>query len=382
MALRFRSMSQSPWPRRVLHIVPALFDEKDGIVGGAERYAWELARHMAREVPTTLLSFGSADRSFTEGSLRVRVFGHPWHVRGSRHNPLSPRVLPELLRADVIHCHQQHLLVSSLSALVGRLAGRRVFVTDLGGGGWDFSSYVSTDRWFRGHLHISQYSRRVMGQEGQPWSHVILTGVDTEKFSPDPSVRKTGSALFVGRLLAHKGVDRVIEALPPDLPMDVVGRPYDPKYFALLQELAAGKSVRFHVDLDDSKLVDTYRRSRCVVLPSLYRDRYGNETKVPELMGQTLLEGMACGIPAICTDVASMPEAVVDGVTGFVVPPDDLAAMRAALLTLCTDTTRTEAMGAAARARTLERFQWSAVVKRALRIYAAGSPEKAGPLVE
>src|SRR5262249_48830654 len=80
-------------PRRVLHIVPALFDEKDGIVGGAERYAWELARHMAQEVETTLLSFGSADRVFSEGHLRVRVLGRPWHVRGSRFNPLSMRVL-------------------------------------------------------------------------------------------------------------------------------------------------------------------------------------------------------------------------------------------------------------------------------------------------
>ena len=371
MSLRFRSMSQSPRPPRVLHIVPALFDEKDGIVGGAERYAWELARHMAREVPTTLLSFGAADRSFTEGSLRVRVIGRPWHVRASRHNPLSLRVFPQLLRADVIHCHQQHLPVSSLSALAGRLAGRRVFVTDLGGGGWDFSSYVSTDRWFHGHLHISEYSRRVVGQEGRPWSRVILAGVDTDKFSPDPSVPRTGSALFVGRLLAHKGIDRVIEALPADLPLDVVGRPYDSKYFVLLQELSAGKRVRFHVDLDDSELVDTYRRSRCVVLPSLYRDRYGNETRVPELMGQTLLEGMACGIPAICTNVASMPEAVVDGVTGFVVPPADLAALRTALVTLCTDDRKASAMGTAARTRMLEHFQWSSVVKRCLEAYRA-----------
>src|SRR5262249_38663597 len=143
MRLCTRSMSQSPWPRRVLHIVPALFDEKDGIVGGAERYAWELARHMARQVPTTLLSFGSADRSFTEGPLHVRVLGNPGHARGSRHNPLSARVFPKLLRADVVHCHQQHLLVSSLSALAGRLTGRRIFVTDLGGGAWDFSSYLS-----------------------------------------------------------------------------------------------------------------------------------------------------------------------------------------------------------------------------------------------
>jgi len=354
--------------------VPALFDEKDGIVGGAERYAWELARHMAREVETTLLSFGVADRTFTEGSLRVRVLGHPWHVRGSRFNPLSVRVLPELLRADVVHCHQQHVLVSSLSALAGRLTGRRVFVTDLGGGAWDLSGYVSTDPWFRGHLHISEYSRRVFGQEGKPWSHVILTGVDTEKFSPDPRVPRTGGALFVGRLLSHKGVDRVIEALPDDLPLDVVGHPYDPKYFELLQDLARGKRVQFHTGLDDARLIETYRRSRCVVLPSLYRDRYGNETRVPELMGQTLLEGMACGLPAVCTDVASMPEAVVDGVTGFVVPPDDLPAMRTALVTLCTDDTRVATMGVAARARMLERFQWSQVVERCLQVYRDNGP--------
>src|SRR5262249_51707279 len=159
---------------------------------------------------------------------------------------------------DVVHCHQQHVLLSSLSALTGRLTGRPVFVTDLGGGGWDLSSYVSTDRWFRGHLHISQYSRRVFGHEGQPWAHVILTGVDTEKFSPDPAVPRTGGALFVGRLLAHKGVDRVIEALPNDLPLDVVGHPYDPKYFSLLQQLAADKQVRFHTALDDTQLVDMY----------------------------------------------------------------------------------------------------------------------------
>jgi len=129
--------------------------------------------------------------------------------------------------------------------------------------------------------------------------------------------------------------------------------------------------VNFLGHLQDVELVPAYRRARCVVLPSLYRDRYGNETKVPELLGQTLLEGMACGIPALCTNVAAMPEAVVDGVTGFVVPPNDLAALRTALVTLCTDTARAEAMGAAARARMLEHFQWSSVVKRCLEAYRA-----------
>ena len=54
-----------------------------------------------------------------------------------------------------------------------------MFVTDLGGGGFDVSAYVSTDRWFHGHLHISEYSRKVAGHERNPRARVILGGVDT-----------------------------------------------------------------------------------------------------------------------------------------------------------------------------------------------------------
>ncbi len=89
---------------RVLHIVPALFG-KDGVVGGAERYALELARHMADAVPTTLVSFGDQDREETFGALRVRVIGNPWYVRGQRNNPVSARLLAAIRRARVVHCH-------------------------------------------------------------------------------------------------------------------------------------------------------------------------------------------------------------------------------------------------------------------------------------
>ena len=354
---------------RVLHVVPTLFDEKEGILGGAERYAWELAKAMSNRVDTTLLSFGLRDREERAGSLRVRILGKPWKVRGSQFNPFSLRVAPELLRADVVHCHQQHVLVSSVSALVSRLTGRRVFATELGGGGWDFSSYTSTDRWFHGHLHISEFSKRVFGHADFARARVILTGVDTDKFSPQPSMARTGGILFVGRLLPHKGIDRVLEALPADLSMDIVGQPYAPEYMGVLRQLAAGKQVTFHHDFDDARLLEAYRRARCVVLPSLYKDRYGNETKIPELMGQSLLEGMACGVPAICTDVAAMPESVMDGVTGFVVPPGDLEAMRRALVELSRNGTRATAMGVAARQRMVEHFGWPAVVQRCLEAY-------------
>jgi glycosyltransferase involved in cell wall biosynthesis len=98
---------------------------------------------------------------------------------------------------------------------------------------------------------------------------------------------------------------------------------------------------------------------------------YGSETRVPELLGQTLLEGMACGAPGICTDVASLPEVVEHGGTGLVVPPNDPAALRAAICWLSRHPEPAQAMGERGRRRVLERFNWDTVVRRCLQAYAA-----------
>jgi glycosyltransferase involved in cell wall biosynthesis len=356
---------------RVLHVVPALFGKGDGVVGGAERYALELARHMAEEVETTLVTFGERERLETFGSLKVRVLGGAWYVRGQRTNPLATALLSELRRARIVHCHQQHVLASSLSALACRLSGRRVFVTDLGGGGWDVSSYFSTDRWFHGHLHVSEYSRLVNGQEHEERASVIMGGVDASKFSPDPSVARDGKALFVGRLMPHKGLDVLLRALPEGMALEVIGQPYAAGYVRDLKALSKGKRVSMRHDCDDAALVRAYREALCVVLPSVYKNMYGEETKVPELLGQTLLEGMACGAPAICTRVASMPEVVEDGVTGFIVPPNNPSALGEKLMWLRENPREAAEMGEAARRSVREKFTWPQVVRRCLEIYAA-----------
>lgn len=354
---------------RVLHIVPALFGSK-GVLGGAERYALELARHMADAVPTRMLTFGEQSRHEAFGNLTVRVVGHPWYVRGQHSNPISAAIVGEASRADVVHCHQQHILASSLVAAFSNIAGRRVFVTDLGGGGWDVSAYVNTDRWFHGHLHISEYSREIFGQAGQPWSHVILGGVDTARFSPDSNIECDGSVVFVGRLLPHKGINYLIEAAPSDMPVKIIGQPMHEQHLRELQSLAAGKRVSFHHDFSDDDIVRAYRSALCIVLPSVYRTVHGEETSVPELLGQTLLEGMSCGAPAICTNVASMPEIVEDGHSGFIVPPNEANALREKLVWLSAHRDEASAMGRSARARVLEKFTWPRVVERCLEIYA------------
>jgi glycosyltransferase involved in cell wall biosynthesis len=353
---------------RVVHITPALFGADGGVYGGAERYGLELARHMAEVVPTRLVSFADRPGRLAVGRLDVRLLGPCWHVRGQRLNPLHPGLVRAVAGADVVHCHQRFVLASELGALLARASGRRAFVSDLGGGGWCLASRLDSDRWFHGHLHISEYSRAVSRASGR----VVYGGVDVERFSPDPSVPREPLVVFAGRLMPHKGVDTLIAALPDGLALELIGRPYDPRYLADLKRLAAGKPVRFRHDCDDRELVRAYRRAVCVVLPSVYRDLYGNETRVPELLGQTLLEGMACGTPVVCTAVASMPEVVTDGETGFVVPPYDPAALRAVLERLWAGPAEVTRLGRAGRRRVLDHFTWPAVVRRCLDAYAGG----------
>jgi glycosyltransferase involved in cell wall biosynthesis len=353
---------------RVVHLVPAPFDPGDGIIGGAERYSFELARHMADRVDTRLVTFGAQARSESNGRLRITVLpAH--HVRGQRSNPIAVALPGALAGASVVHCHQQHVVASSVAAAVARITGRRVFVTDLGGGGLDVSSFVSTDGWYHGHLHISEYSRRVFGHAGAPNARVILGGVDAERFSPGG--RSGDAVLFVGRILPHKGIHDLIDAVDARTPVRIVGKAMDAAYLELLQRRARGKQIAFIHDADDAALVEEYRRAACVVLPSVYVTPDGSRTAIPELLGQTLLEAMACARPVVCTNVASMPEVVVDGEHGRVVPPGDTQRLGEAIAALLADRVAADAMGAAGRRRVLDHFQWSQVVDRCLEAYAA-----------
>lgn len=355
---------------QVAHVVPALFGP-GGVVGGAERYAQELARHMALRTPTRLITFGECDSAHRTGALDIRVLGNPILVRGQASNPFSFRLMAALRGADVVHCHQTHVAASSFAALLCRVSRRRVFTTDLGGGGWDISRYVSTDAWFHGHLHISKYSLRVSGHQRRRNASVISGGVDADRFAPDSAVARDGTVVFVGRILPHKGIDDLIDAMPDDLPLEIIGQVIDKPYVAALQALARGKQVRFRFDADDAAVIDAYRRAACVVLPSVYRTRDGRESRVPELLGQTLLEGMACEAPAICTDVASLPEVVAHGLTGLVVPPGEPSKLGDAIRWMVHHRGEARDMGRRARVRVVEHFTWPAVVERCLAKYVA-----------
>jgi glycosyltransferase involved in cell wall biosynthesis len=111
---------------------------------------------------------------------------------------------------------------------------------------------------------------------------------------------------------------------------------------------------------DHDELPDIFAASDVVVLPS-----------VREQFGQVLVEGMACGLPAIAVAAHGPGEIVEDGQTGWLVPPDDEDALAAALVMAVNDTHERRRRGTAAYAAVRARYGWPILGAQLASIYEA-----------
>jgi N-acetyl-alpha-D-glucosaminyl L-malate synthase BshA len=88
-----------------------------------------------------------------------------------------------------------------------------------------------------------------------------------------------------------------------------------------------------------------------------------------ESFGLAALEGMACGVPAVCSKVGGVPEVITDGVEGFLVTPGDTKMMAARSLEILTSPERREQMGKAARVRALNQFCTTRIIPQYESLY-------------
>jgi alpha-maltose-1-phosphate synthase len=227
--------------------------------------------------------------------------------------------------------------------------------------------------------------------------HVVHNGIDTDAWSPvhDPDrVRAHGvdpdrpSVVFVGRITRQKGLPfflRSCRELPPDVQLVLcAGAPDTPEIQAevegLVAELAATRAgvVWIREMLPRPDVVALLSAATAFVCPSIY-----------EPLGIVNLEAMACETAVVATATGGIPEVVVDGETGLLVPieqappgegdgtgtpldPDRYVADFAAALTeVLSDPARAQQMGRAGRERAIESFSWGAIAERTCQIYAA-----------
>jgi glycosyltransferase involved in cell wall biosynthesis len=189
---------------------------------------------------------------------------------------------------------------------------------------------------------------------------VIPFGIDPVPWSTDPLTRQRADALrvavnkpivlFVGRLVAYKGVDVLIKAASP-LNIHVVVAGDGPMRGSWMAEASQRKdraTIEFPGAPPDADVKAWMHAADVLVLPSITR---------AEAFGVVQLEAMASGTPVISTNVPSgVPWVNRDGETGLVVPPGDVFALRRAIETLIADAPLRCRLGAAGAARVRSEF--------------------------
>ncbi len=355
---------------RVVQVSPTSFGA-GGLFGGGERYPLELARALARHLDSGLVTFGADSRVIFEGGVRVRVLKPVTHLWGHPAHPISLALWGELGEADIVHTHHLRSAPSRAAAIAGTLRGQPLVSTDHGLKGGDWAGLLP--RLFDRFLTVSRYSAETLGIPPAR-TRVVYGGVDVDRFTPEPHGDREG-VLFVGRLTPHKGVDRLIEALPAEARLIVVGTgghdrdPPERDYELLLHRLAEGRAVHFTGGLSDAELASLYRRAKVVALPSVEVTCYGRRIAVSELLGLSLLEAMASGTPVVASRLGGVPEVVEHGQTGYLVDPGDIEQLRDRLSALLGNPGLARGIGDNARDLVSQRFTWGACACRCLRAY-------------
>ncbi|MFV0632681.1 glycogen synthase [Demequina sp.] len=217
-----------------------------------------------------------------------------------------------------------------------------------------------------------------------------VPSTDEERQAADAVVARYGidrsrpALVFVGRITRQKGLPhflRAVEQLPADIQVVLCAGAPDTKEIAAevsglvksLQERRDGV-VWIEEHLPRHELVAVLDACTAFVCPSVY-----------EPLGIVNLEAMAVGLPVVATATGGIPEVVVDGVTGTLVPIDQvsdgtgtptdpdafIADLAAALTDLVSDTDRAARMGQEGRKRAAEHFSWETIGERTLQLYRA-----------
>jgi glycosyltransferase involved in cell wall biosynthesis len=336
-------------------------------IGGSERHLLTLLPALAERGIEPLfvgLDDPAWDPSDFYGALHVPALRIP------APRDLDPLLLAQLvrtLRADVVHTHLVHADV--YGGLAAALRGIPLVSTKHNDDPFRTGRFRYVERAL-GHLErrivtITEALRRfVVDEVGIPPAKVetIHYGLDDLPAAwgenpPDDVPAEARVLLSVARLVEQKGVDvaiRALASLPKDTVLVVLGEGTErPRLLALAEELGVGGRVFLPGRQPD--VAAWLRRTSVLVHPARW-----------EGFGLGVLEAMLAGLPVVASDVSSLPELVVDGVTGLLVPSDDPDALALGVTRALEEGS---GLGAAGRDRARRAFSVAKMADRTVELY-------------
>lgn len=362
-------------------------------VGGAEgqlvQLVTRLDRRRFRPVVCALSEGGPYAAVLSTAGVPVRIVGFRGLKRGIR-NPLSfPKVAAEFWRLVRLIRSERPTIVHGLlfwAYVLGTFAAKAAGVSILVASRRSLGCFKAAKPHYlwlerranrRTDLLVANseaVKQDVIAQEGVAAAkiRVIYNGIDADRYArpADRVLRETlgisADAQVVGvvaNLIHYKGhrilleACRRVRAVRPDVRVLLIGD--GPCRVELEQRAVAlelGDMVRFLGSRRD--IPELLAEIDLAALPSL-----------EEGFPNAVLEAMAAGKPVVASRVGGVPEAVVDGATGLLVPPGEPESLAGAILALLDDPRRAEAMGRAGRQRVVERFGMARMVEETQTIY-------------
>ena len=385
------------------------------VYGGAGIHVAELSRQLDQRIGLEVRTFESG----AEGDSTVRGY-EPAHdlahadarmrgAWGALSRDLAMAIDP--VDADVVHCHTwythlagilvRHAYGIPLLITVHSLEPLRPWKREQLGGGYEVSTWVERTALEEADavIAVSHGTRddvlRLFDVAPER-VHVIHNGIDADFFAPDPAtdaLERHGIdpsipyILFVGRITRQKGIVHLVRAirlLDPGIGVVLcAGQPDTPEIgremeAAVTEARAVHPNVVWIPEMVSREAVrQLYSHAALFVCPSVY-----------EPFGIINLEAMACERPVVATAVGGIPEVVVDGKTGVLVPielraddpmtpmdPDRFASdLASAVNALMADPELRGRMGRAGRLRAVEQFSWASVADQTVALYRSLLP--------
>lgn len=197
----------------------------------------------------------------------------------------------------------------------------------------------------------------------------------TDLFFPG-GTRDSRRLLFIGKLSAQKGLDRLLRAMHAmreqvELTIVGAGRVDDAHLRDLARELGLDDRIEWLPILSQTDLAVQYRRAALHVVPAL-----------DEGLGLTAVESLLTETPVVAFDSGGLPDVVLHDRTGLLVRPGDEAALAAALDSLIADPARRVEMGRAGRAHALGTFGARPVARHYAALYRAAAAASRGPSLQ
>jgi glycogen synthase len=382
------------------------------IYGGAGVHVDELTRHLRDLIEVDVRTFGAA----TDDADGWRVRGYPpqlpLEATDERLRPMLAALSRDLamvadpVDADVVHVHTWYTHLAGVLAklaygiplvlTVHSLEPLRPWKREQLGGGYNVSAWVERTaiEMADAVVAVSHGTREdvlrlfAVDPDRVP---VIYNGIDTEFYRPDPATDALARygvdpsipyVLFVGRITRQKGIihlARAIRHLDPGIGVVLcAGQPDTPEIGREMADaVAAAQAERPNVVwigemVSRTDVRQLYSHAAVFCCPSVY-----------EPFGIINLEAAACETPVVASAVGGIPEVIVDGETGLLVPVElsaddpmspvdserlerDLAG---AVNALMADPDRRAAMGRAGRRRAEATFGWDAIARQTVDLY-------------